>query len=88
MEKNYEAEVIKVRQSQLSPNEKKLKIQDINSEKMAERLSYTCTGRIGLALEPLLKPMGFDWKIGTALIGAFSRKRTFCLSNGNSFCAW
>ncbi|MBN2332150.1 MAG: ferrous iron transport protein B [Deltaproteobacteria bacterium] len=41
------------------------------------RLTYSAAGRLGHALEPLLKPLGFDWRIGTALIGAFAAKEVF-----------
>ena len=40
-------------------------------------LSYSIAGRIGHGLEPILKPIGFDWRIGTALIGAFAAKEVF-----------
>jgi len=33
-------------------------------------------------MEPLLKPMGFDWRIGTALIGAFAAKEVFVAQMG------
>jgi ferrous iron transport protein B len=39
-------------------------------------------GRIGHLLVPVLKPMGFDWKIGTALIGAFAAKEVFVSQMG------
>ena len=52
---------------------------------MAELLGYTCTGRLGHAIEPALKPMGFDWKIGTALIGAFPAKEIFVAQMGIVF---
>ncbi len=39
-------------------------------------------GRGGRLLEPVLKPMGFDWKIGTALIGAFAAKEVFVAQMG------
>jgi ferrous iron transport protein B len=42
-----------------------------------KKLEYSVVGRIGLALEPALKPLGFDWKIGTALIGAAAAKEVF-----------
>lgn len=45
-------------------------------------LQYSIAGRIGHAMEPLLKPMGFDWKIGTALIGAFAAKEVFVAQMG------
>ena len=48
----------------------------------AEELRYTIAGRIGVAMEPLLKPMGFDWRIGTAFIGAFAAKEVFVAQLG------
>ena len=41
------------------------------------KLAYSVAGRIGKAIEPALKPLGFDWKIGTALIGATAAKEVF-----------
>ena len=48
----------------------------------AKELSYSVAGRIGHAMEPALKPMGFDWRIGTALIGAFAAKEVFVAQMG------
>jgi ferrous iron transport protein B len=42
-----------------------------------KKLEYSVIGRIGQAIEPALKPLGFDWKIGTALIGATAAKEVF-----------
>ena len=41
------------------------------------QLKYSAVGRVGQAIEPVLKPIGFDWKIGTALIGATAAKEVF-----------
>jgi len=41
------------------------------------KLRYSAVGRLGHAIEPALKPLGFDWKIGTALIGATAAKEVF-----------
>jgi ferrous iron transport protein B len=41
------------------------------------RLEHSVIGRLGRAIEPALKPLGFDWKIGTALIGAAVAKELF-----------
>ncbi|MHC4574131.1 MAG: ferrous iron transport protein B [Planctomycetota bacterium] len=41
------------------------------------KLEYSIVGRVGRAVEPALKPLGFDWKIGTALIGATAAKEVF-----------
>jgi len=40
-------------------------------------LSRSYAGQIGRSIEPVIAPMGFDWKIGTALIGAFAAKEVF-----------
>jgi ferrous iron transport protein B len=40
-------------------------------------LQHSVAGNIGRAIEPVLKPLGFDWKIGTALIGASAAKEVF-----------
>jgi len=37
-------------------------------------LSYSFAGRLGKFIEPALKPLGFDWKIGVALIAGFAAK--------------
>jgi len=40
-------------------------------------LETSLIGRVGKAIEPVLRPLGFDWKIGTALIGATAAKEVF-----------
>ncbi len=54
-------------------------------QSQAEDLAYSFAGRIGHLLEPLLKPMGFDWRIGTALMGAFAAKEVFVAQMGIVF---
>jgi len=46
------------------------------------RLSYSISGRLGHALEPLMRPIGFDWKTTTAMIGAFAAKEAFVAQLG------
>jgi ferrous iron transport protein B len=55
---------------------------EIEQAMQAEELAYTITGRIGPAVAPLLRPMGFDWRIGTALIGALAAKEVFVAQMG------
>ena len=49
----------------------------LEEQKKAEELAYTISGRVGKALEPVFRPLGFDWKISTALIGALAAKEVF-----------
>ncbi len=47
---------------------------DLERARALESLEYTVAGRVGHAIEPILKPLEFDWRIGTALLGAFAAK--------------
>lgn len=52
-------------------------VSKLENEKQAEAMEYTISGRIGHALEPLFRPIGFDWKLTTASIGALAAKEVF-----------
>ena len=58
------------------------KMREISRSRQAEDMADTVAGRIGHGLEPLLRPMGFDWRIGTALIGAAAAKEIFVAQLG------
>ena len=57
----------------------------IDFERSEARLEYSFAGRLGKGLEPILKYAGFDWRIGTALVGAFSAKEVFVAQMGVVF---
>jgi ferrous iron transport protein B len=48
----------------------------------ARQLAHSLVGRMGHAMEPVIAPMGFDWRIGTALVGAFAAKEVFVAQLG------
>jgi len=52
------------------------------SDLAARQLANSYAGRMGRLMEPLLEPMGFDWRIGTALVGAFAAKEVFVAQMG------
>ncbi len=45
-------------------------------------IESTYAGRLGKAIEPVLKPIGFDWKVGVALISAGFAKEVFISTMG------
>ena len=58
------------------PSEKDLA--GLNAQEVRQvELIHSVAGRIGRAIEPIIQPLGFDWKIGTALIGATAAKEVF-----------
>ncbi|HKO94310.1 MAG TPA: ferrous iron transport protein B [Polyangiaceae bacterium] len=47
------------------------------AEQEAAALEQSFGGRLGKAIEPALAPLGFDWKIGVGIIGAFAAREVF-----------
>jgi ferrous iron transport protein B len=43
----------------------------------AYKLEHSYAGVIGKALEPVIKPLGYDWKIGIALVTSFAAREVF-----------
>lgn len=43
----------------------------------AYKLENSYAGMIGKALEPAIKPLGYDWKIGIALVTSFAAREVF-----------
>lgn len=47
-----------------------------------EQLSYSIAGRLGHAIEPIIRPLGYDWKIGIGLISSFAAREVFVSTMG------
>ena len=45
-------------------------------------IEYSAAGRLGHAIEPAIAPLGFDWKIGVGIIGAFAAREVFVSTLG------
>lgn len=43
----------------------------------AYKLEHSYAGMIGKTIEPVIRPLGFDWKIGIALITSFAAREVF-----------
>ena len=71
-------------QAEASLNREDLKaaINSIDNEEAAEQLHNSYAGRLGRAIEPVIKPLGYDWKIGVGLIGAFAAREVFVSTMG------
>jgi ferrous iron transport protein B len=48
----------------------------------AYQLERSFGGQLGKALEPLIAPLGFDWKIGVGIVGAFAAREVFVSTMG------
>lgn len=48
----------------------------------AAAIEHSVVGRFGQAIEPLIAPLGYDWKIGVGLVGAFAAREVFVSTMG------
>lgn len=58
------------------------KTQNLNTEETtlyisSKKLENSYAGILGRTIEPIIKPLGFDWKIGIALITSFAAREVF-----------
>ncbi len=49
----------------------------LEMEKSSELLKVSYAGVIGKSMEPLIRPLGYDWKIGIALLTSFAAREVF-----------
>jgi ferrous iron transport protein B len=59
-----------------------LAMRNIENLQLMDRTGHSILGRIGRGIEPVVRPMGFDWRIGTALLGSFAAKEVFVAQMG------
>lgn len=51
--------------------------EDANAYLNSKKLEYSYAGQMGKLIEPAIAPLGFDWKIGIALITSFAAREVF-----------
>lgn len=57
-------------------------LSSIDSEQAGEVFRKSYGARLGHVIEPTIEPLGFDWKIGIGLIGAFAAREVFVSTMG------
>ena len=51
--------------------------EELNASIAAYKLEHSFIGILGKSIEPAIAPLGFDWKIGIALISSFAAREVF-----------
>lgn len=60
-----------------NPSFEKLTFEEQNQQVAAARLESSYIGIFGKAIEPAIRPLGYDWKIGISLITSFAAREVF-----------
>ena len=61
----------------LYATENKLSQQELDNKIAAYKLENSYIGKLGKFIEPAIKPLGYDWKIGIAVITSFAAREVF-----------
>jgi len=61
----------------MSADEQAERLAALDKEAQGARLRHSFAGRIGHAIEPLIAPLGFDWKIGIGIVASFAAREVF-----------
>lgn len=81
----FEAERAQIQQIDLPEAAEAEALQRLESKEASAQLENSLGGRFGHAIEPALRPIGFDWQIGIGIIGAFAAREVFVSTLGVVF---
>ncbi|MCW8797135.1 MAG: ferrous iron transport protein B [Chlorobium sp.] len=65
--------------------EKQAAIIEAGDRVNARQLEYSIAGRAGKLMEPLIRPLGFDWRIGVALVTGLAAKEVVVSTMGTIY---
>ncbi|MCY3843173.1 MAG: ferrous iron transport protein B [Acidobacteria bacterium] len=85
IEARYESERNAIAASVGDPDAQAERIAELNGREAGEALEYSVAGRLGRIIEPTIEPLGFDWRIGVGILGAFAAREVFVSTLGIVF---
>jgi ferrous iron transport protein B len=54
-----------------------LTVEEMDQKIASHELEYSFIGYIGKGIEPAVRPLGYDWKIGIAIVSSFAAREVF-----------
>ncbi len=85
LDARLEREKMRIEASGATPVQKSAELQSIISKAQADQLEYSLAGRSGKIIEPLIRPIGFDWRIGISLVTGVVSKEVVVSTLGTIF---
>lgn len=68
-----------------SPSEKEEILSRMKSMEASEQIEYSIAGRFGKLIAPVVKPLGFDWRLGIALVTGIAAKEIVVSTMGTLY---
>ena len=72
--KSFDRQIAQVEQSDKTDDEKATEIAHLEHQKAIEHQQDSYIGQIGQAIQPILSPLGFDWKMSVSLMTGMAAK--------------
>jgi ferrous iron transport protein B len=72
--KDYSGEILKIEEADLSSGDKASSLNTLLLEKQSEKQSKSFMGMIGRSIEPVMKPLGFDWRLSVSILSGLAAK--------------
>jgi ferrous iron transport protein B len=66
-------------------SEKHKRLAEIENAMAAEQMEKSYAGRVGHAIAPVFKPLGFDWRISIAILAGFAAKEVVVSTYGTLY---
>jgi ferrous iron transport protein B len=82
LQTDYDAMRQEVRTTTQDSEQLAQRLDEIDSEQAHAAFLHSYGARLGHAIEPAIEPLGFDWKVGIGLIGAFAAREVFISTLG------
>lgn len=83
--RDYTGEIVKVEKSQLTNNEKDESVNRLMLEQNSEKQGKSFMGIIGRSIEPVMKPLGFDWRLSVSILSGLAAKEVVVSTLGVIF---
>lgn len=71
----YQAKIETIKEDiSLDDNSKEIQIKETEEKAQSDHLEHSFIGQLGHGVEPLIQPLGFDWKMGVSIITGLGAK--------------
>uniref|UniRef100_Q3AP98 Ferrous iron transport protein B n=1 Tax=Chlorobium chlorochromatii (strain CaD3) TaxID=340177 RepID=Q3AP98_CHLCH len=85
LEQQLATESARIEASTIGAEAKATELQTLEAAITSQQLEYSIAGRVGKVIEPLIKPLGFDWRIGIALVTGIAAKEVVVSTLGTIY---
>jgi ferrous iron transport protein B len=83
--KDFQGEISRIEKSELPIQQKSESVNKLLLEQKGEKQSQSFMGIIGRSIEPVMKPLGFDWRLSVSILSGLAAKEVVVSTLGVIF---